>query len=310
MRGDDLNARVLRQQNGKINISFNKQPKIIHSLNNQRQIKSLKLLQEIEAIFSSYIGDLEIKHIVTEIYAMKQINEKRTEMGLSKSKQVLHMIFTGNPGTGKTSIARELAKLLYRLNILSQGQFIEVERADLVGEYIGQTAQKTKAIFEKAIGGVLFIDEAYSLARGGHKDFGREAIDTIVKQMEDHSQDLVLILAGYPKEMDHFMSFNPGIASRFPFQLYFQDYSTEDLIKIAHQMAENREYILSNCAIEKLYRKIYHHRLENMHNFSNGRYVRNIIEQGIRKQAIRLFEEENLTITDLQLITSEDIVDS
>src|SRR5690625_2562851 len=147
---------------------------------------------------------------------MKQMNEKRREMGLFTNKQVLHMIFTGNPGTGKTSIARELAKILYRLNILSRGHFIEVERADIVGEYIGQTAQKTKAIFQKALGGVLFIDEAYSLARGGEKDFGREAIDTIVKQMEDHSEDVVLILAGYPKEMEHFISLNPGIISRFP----------------------------------------------------------------------------------------------
>jgi|SRR5690625_1286550 len=307
MRGDCLNARVLRHQNGKINISFSKQPTILHPTTNRQHLNEGKVANEIENLFSNFIGDLEIKKNVLEIYAMKQMNEKRRDMGLFTTKQVLHMIFTGNPGTGKTSIARELAKILYRLNILSRGHFIEVERADIVGEYIGQTAQKTKAIFQKALGGVLFIDEAYALARGGQKDFGREAIDTIVKQMEDHSEDVVLILAGYPKEMEHFISLNPGIISRFPFQLHFEDYCIGDLINIAHQMVEKREYKLSRGAINKLYDIIYQAKIDHYQNFSNGRYVRNIIEQSIRKQAIRLYQQNNMTLTELQLLTEDDI---
>src|SRR5690625_3880907 len=139
------------------------------------------------------------------------------------------MLFKGNPGTGKTTVARKLAKMYFDMNILSKGHFIEAERADLVGEYIGQTAQKTRALIQKSMGGILFIDEAYSLARGGEKDFGKEAIDTLVKHMEDNHNDFVLILAGYPHEMERFLSLNPGLKSRFPFILDFQNYDVDQL---------------------------------------------------------------------------------
>src|SRR5699024_135677 len=157
------------------------------------------------------------KYMVKEIYANHLINKKRKEFDLKPNKQVLHMLFKGNPGTGKTTVARQLAKALYELEVLSKGQFVEVDSSELVGEYIGQTDQKTKKIVQKAMGGILFIDEAYSLARGGHKDFGREAIDSLVKYMEDYQNELIIILAGYSNEMDYFLQLNPGLKSRFPF---------------------------------------------------------------------------------------------
>ncbi|GJM69287.1 hypothetical protein HMSSN036_15030 [Paenibacillus macerans] len=146
----------------------------------------------------------------------------RSEAGLLSGPQVYHMIFKGNPGTGKTTVARIVAKMFQRMGVLSKGHLIEVERADLVGEYIGHTAQKTRDLVKKALGGILFIDEAYSLARGGEKDFGKEAIDTLVKAMEDQKNQFILILAGYSDEMDFFLSTNPGLPSRFPIQMDFR----------------------------------------------------------------------------------------
>src|SRR5690625_2216380 len=207
----------------------------------------------------------------------------------------------------KTTIARELAKVLFKLNILSKGHFIEAERADLVGEYIGQTAQKTRAIVQKALGGVLFIDEAYSLARGGHKDFGRGAIDTLVKQMEDHANDFVLILAGYPDEMEQFVVLNPGLKSRFPFHIHFKDYTIKELIEIAEQIASEREYELSPCAIVKLKKLLHEKTMDYLPHFANARYIRNIIEQSIRLHAIRLLHDQDFTIRDLSVIKEIDI---
>src|SRR5699024_2273616 len=200
-----------------------------------------------------------------------------------------------------------LAKLYYDMNLLSKGHFIEAERADLVGEYIGQTAQKTRSMIQKAMGGILFVDEAYSLARGGEKDFGKEAIDTLVKQMEDHQNDFVLILAGYPKEMDRFLSLNPGLKSRFPFILDFDDYSVEQLIKIANQMAVEREFRLTNKAQEAFRIHLYKKTRESIANFSNARYVRNIIEKAIRMQAVRLLHQHEHSLDDLMFLIEEDL---
>lgn len=210
VRGDNLDTQMKQQTKGKINIVLHQEgtPHIeqgrIHYLN------KTPILKEIDELFTSFIGLDNVKTIVKEVYANKLMNEKRDTAGLSTNKQVMHMIFKGNPGTGKTTVARELAKVLYRLNILSKGQFIEAQRADLVGEYIGQTAIKTRTLVEKSLGGILFIDEAYSLVRGGDKDFGREAIDTLVKLMEDYQNEFILILAGYPFEMTRFNLSNPG----------------------------------------------------------------------------------------------------
>ncbi|WP_419893795.1 stage V sporulation protein K [Oceanobacillus kimchii] len=265
-------------------------------------------LQLVDREFSSFVGLKDLKTSIKEIYASILINEKRKESGLKDSKQVLHMLFKGNPGTGKTTVARKLAKIYHEMNILSKGHFIEAERADLVGEYIGQTAQKTRAIIQRAMGGVLFIDEAYSLSRGGEKDFGKEAIDTLVKHMEDQHQDLVLILAGYPYEMERFLTFNPGLESRFPFILEFDDYGVEELMEIAKRMVDEREYKFSREAEWKLRNHLARKVRACSANFSNARYVRNVIERAIRLHAVRLLSEDNYSSNDLMLLTGEDML--
>lgn len=267
-----------------------------------------KHFREIEEAFSTFVAIDKIKTTIKQVYASIIINEKRSELGITANQQVLHMLFKGNPGTGKTTVARKLAKLYYDLGLLSKGHFIEVERADLVGEYIGQTAQKTRSVIQKAMGGILFIDEAYSLARGGEKDFGKEAIDTLVKHMEDCQNDFVLILAGYPREMQRFLMTNPGLESRFPFILDFADYKLDELMEIAKGMVSDREYRLSQEAETKL--KIHLQKnisMQNM-NFSNARNVRNLIEKAIRMHAYRLVQTQNYKLENLIELSAEDII--
>ncbi|MFC5531877.1 AAA family ATPase [Cohnella yongneupensis] len=234
------------------------------------------------------IGLDNVKELVYEIYALLQVSQYRSESGLQAQPQVYHMIFKGNPGTGKTTVARLLAKLFQGMGLLAKGHLVEVERADLVGEYIGHTALKTRDLVKKAIGGVLFIDEAYSLARGGEKDFGKEAIDTLVKAMEDYKNQFVLILAGYTMEIEAFMMTNPGLPSRFPIQIEFPDYSIDQLTLIAEGMMKEREYTLLPQALFKLRQLLAYEKNESFYHFSNARYVRNVLERAIRNQAVRL----------------------
>jgi stage V sporulation protein K len=234
------------------------------------------------------VGLDNVKELVYEIYALLQIAQMRSEAGLLAQAHVYHMIFKGNPGTGKTTVARLLAKLFQGMGLLAKGHLVEVERADLVGEYIGHTAQKTRDLVKKALGGVLFVDEAYSLARGGEKDFGKEAIDTLVKAMEDHKNQFVLILAGYTLEIEGFLLTNPGLPSRFPIQMEFPDYSLDQLIQIAEGMAKEREYALLPPTLFKLRELLLQEKTETIYHFSNARYVRNVLERAIRNQAVRL----------------------
>ncbi|SFA75835.1 stage V sporulation protein K [Lentibacillus halodurans] len=301
-----MDTQKLRNKNGQINIIL--QDKQQASPEREKQhFTGGSPFSHIDAEFSSFIGMRQLKRTIKEIYATIIINEKRNEMGLTGSKQVLHMLFKGNPGTGKTTVARKLARMYFEMNLLSKGHFIEAERADLVGEYIGQTAQKTRAIIQKAMGGILFIDEAYSLARGGEKDFGKEAIDTLVKHMEDHHNDFVLILAGYPYEMERFLTLNPGLKSRFPFILDFQDYDIDQLTKIAKQMLQSREYELTKEAEWKLRTHLYKQKQQTQYNFANARYIRNVIEQSIRLHAVRLLNKETFSVDDLIYLTGDDL---
>ncbi|CQR47612.1 Stage V sporulation protein K [Paraliobacillus sp. PM-2] len=265
--------------------------------------------QSVEKLFADIIGMDEIKENIKEIYANVLINQERQKIGLKAEKQVWHMLFKGNPGTGKTTVARKLAVLFQELNVLSKGHLIEADRADLVGEYIGHTAKKTKSLVEKSLGGILFIDEAYALARGGEKDFGKEAIDTLVKQMEDYHDQFILILAGYPDEMDHFLSLNPGLRSRFPFIFNFSNYTADQLVKIAKSIASQRDYRLSNEASWKLRSLLIKYLRENgAQHFSNGRLVRNMMEKAMRKQAVRLINKRYYSADELMLLNAKDIM--
>lgn len=249
------------------------------------------MYQEIQKDLDQLVGLDSIKELVFEIYAFLQIAKMRSEAGLQSISHVYHMIFKGNPGTGKTTVARIVAKMMQRMGVLSKGHLIEAERADLVGEYIGHTAQKTRDLVKKALGGILFVDEAYSLARGGEKDFGKEAIDTLVKAMEDQKNQFILILAGYSEEMDFFLDTNPGLPSRFPVQLEFPDYTIDQLIQISELMTKERDYILMPQTIFRMKQHLIATKEESLHNFSNARYVRNMIERSIRHQAVRLLNQ-------------------
>lgn len=304
------------KNNGQISIVLNSQKRKSHTkeLPDSQVVPKVippehAALKDIEEELGALVGMDEMKKMIKEIYAWIYVNKKREEAGLKTGKQALHMMFKGNPGTGKTTVARLIGKLFQRMNVLSKGHLIEAERADLVGEYIGHTAQKTRDLIKKAIGGILFIDEAYSLGRGGEKDFGKEAIDTMVKHMEDKQHDFILILAGYSREMDQFLTLNPGLHSRFPLVIDFPDYTIDQLMEIGQRMLKEKEYVLSHEAEKKIRdHLIWVKSSLNTTSFSNGRYIRNVIEKSIRTQAMRLLLQNNYDRHDLMTIRSNDLV--
>ncbi|MFB1081019.1 AAA family ATPase [Jeotgalibacillus sp. JSM ZJ347] len=276
---------------------------IISQKHSSEQIESQEW-KKIDRAFKQFVGLDHIKDALKSLAAWAVVNQKRKEFGLKTEKQSHHMLFYGNPGTGKTTAARIMADLLKELNILEKGHLVEAERADLVGEYIGHTAVKTRELIKRAEGGILFIDEAYSLSRGGEKDFGREAIDTLVKHMEDRSGHFICILAGYKREMHGFLRMNTGLKSRFAHILYFPDYSLQDLNTIAVNMFYSKDYQLSRHASERLLRS-----MREMDDVSgNGRFVRNLTEFIIRSQAVRLLKCEELTKKDCMMISEDDVV--
>lgn len=252
------------------------------------------------------IGLGQVKEMVREIYAYVEVGQWRARERLATEPTVLHMVFRGNPGTGKTTVARLLARLFKELGILSRGHLVEVERADLVGEYIGHTAQKTREQVKRALGGILFVDEAYSLARGGEKDFGREAIDTLVRAMEQHRNEFILILAGYRREMEWFLRTNPGLRSRLPLQLDFPDYTPAELLDIAKYILTERDYVLSPAAEAYLDRCLRHLVAEGAAAQGNARLVRNLLEKAIRRQAVRLLNRGTATREELMRLEPAD----
>ncbi len=272
----------------------------------EQKEKVLEILQELDSL----IGLGTVKKLIREIQAFVEIQKRRSKEKLAAEPLVLHMIFRGNPGTGKTTVARIVGRLFKEMGVLQKGHVIEVERADLVGEYIGHTAQKTREQIKKAVGGVLFIDEAYSLARGGEKDFGKEAIDVLVKSMEDQKDNLILILAGYRDEMDWFLQTNPGLRSRFPIHINFPDYTSEELLEIADSMLTKRQYRLTVDARIELKRVLVDQLINGHQHSGNARLVRNIIEKAIRRQAVRLFKKVEVSREDLLTILPPDFRDS
>lgn len=261
---------------------------------------------DLENELSKVIGLELVKRYIRSLNARLKLQSERKKAGLkTDTTQTMHMIFAGNPGTGKTMMARTVANVLYNMNVIQTNKLIETDRSGLVAGYVGQTAIKTRAVIESALGGVLFIDEAYALAQGGENDFGQEAIDTLVKMMDDNRDRLVVILAGYSDDMQHFLEANAGLQSRFVNIIEFPDYTTDELLQIADGLYSEQGYVLSEAGRVALRNKLTVAKEDRQ--FGNGRYVRNVFERSLNNQALRLSNVTELTREDLTIITETDI---
>lgn len=252
------------------------------------RLAAFPTFEEASRPLAALVGLSSPKELFHEVYSLRKIGLARSMHGLKNKPQTLHMIFRGHPGTGKTTVARRFGTCFQKIGLLSQGHFTEVERADLVGEYVGHTAQKTREVLRRAQGGVLFIDEAYSLMRGGERDFGREAIDALVRGMEEARDDLVLIFAGYPEEMGRFIKANPGLQSRVAIDLEFPDYTADELMAIAETLLRQSDYRLAPDARHFLHSALQRRCEGGGPERGNARHIRNLVERGIRRQAARL----------------------
>ena len=248
-------------------------------------------VDEIKRELDELVGLAPVKEYVFGLADNIQVQQRRAAAGFKTASLSMHMIFTGNPGTGKTTIARLVARYLKAIGALKGGQLIEVGRGDLVGRYTGHTAPLTNSVIESALGGVLFIDEAYSLYRGEQDSFGLEAIDTLVKGMEDHRDELVVILAGYTREMEHFLTANSGLASRFPNRIEFPDYTAAELLDITYRLAEGRGYQLDESCNAPLLGYYQRRQAQDARRAGNGRLARNTLEKAIFHQSRRLVAE-------------------
>ena len=263
-----------------------------------------ELLSELDAL----IGLTEVKKEVHDLVNLIKVREIRKNNGLKVMNMSFHMVFTGNPGTGKTTVARLIARIYRKLGFLSKGQLVETDRSGLVAGYVGQTAGKVTEVVNSALGGILFIDEAYSLARTGmENDFGREAIDTLVKLMEDHREDFLVIVAGYTQEMHDFLTSNPGLISRFNKYIDFPDYTDEELMQILKLMASRQEYSISEEAERALRNHLERMTIGEREDFGNARGMRNTLEKLVQAQSNRIGEmEEPVTKEILMEITAAD----
>ena len=253
------------------------------------------------------IGLKRVKEEITTLTNYIKMKQKRDEMDMKSPNISYHCVFTGNPGTGKTTVARIIAGIYRDMGVLYSGHLVETDRSGLVAEYIGQTAVKTNAIIDSALDGVLFIDEVYTLAQGDKTDFGHEAIATLLKRMEDARDRLVVILAGYTNEIEEFINSNPGLRSRFNRYIHFEDYSAEELYEIFCLQMKKNEYTMTDDASQFLKEKLAAVVANKPKDFGNARYVRNLFEKAVEQQANRLAARQELAKEDLTLITKEDL---
>ena len=280
-------------------------------VNLREEYKKRQIQEILDQLDKDLVGLVPVKTRLKEIAALLLVHRLRKSLGLTSSNPNLHMSFTGSPGTGKTTVALKMADILFRLGYIRKGHLVTVTRDDLVGQYIGHTAPKTKEVLKRAMGGVLFIDEAYYLYKpDNERDYGSEAIEILLQVMENQRDDLVIIFAGYKERMDEFYESNPGLSSRVANHIDFPDYSPEELLFIAKQMVQEQQYRLTEDSSSVLldYIKI---RKEYPH-FANARSVRNAIDRARMRQANRMFNAGNKILTKFDLVTiqPEDILKS
>jgi len=275
------------------------------SVDLQAELESSQVQEVLDKLDSELVGLVPVKTRIREIAALLLVDRLRRQFNLTSETPTLHMNFTGNPGTGKTTVAMRMAEILHRLGYVREGHLVSVTRDDLVGQYIGHTAPKTKAVIKKAMGGVLFIDEAYYLYKPeNERDYGGESIEILLQVMENHRDDLVVILAGYKDKMDQFFESNPGMRSRVAHHLDFPDYSAGELEEIADLMLGDLNYSLSDGARHAL-REYVPLRMKLPH-FANARSIRNALDRARLRQANRLFASRNKALTKSDLTTLEE----
>lgn len=284
------------------------QEKLISESESQKPVR-IDSIEEKEGMsqLDELVGLDLVKNDVATLVNFIKIQNMRASKGMKAPSLSYHCVFTGNPGTGKTTVARILASIYKDLGILKKGHLVETDRSGLIAEYVGQTAVKTNKIIDSALDGVLFIDEAYSLVSNSQNDYGKEAIATLLKRMEDNRERLIVILAGYTQEMKAFIDSNPGLQSRFNRYLKFEDYSEEELLKIYLRNLKKFEYSITDEAIEKMKQLINKAVINKDHNFGNARWTRNIFERTLENQANRLATDNNISNEALTTITEHDI---
>jgi SpoVK/Ycf46/Vps4 family AAA+-type ATPase len=275
---------------------------------NLKEVSNIPLEDLLKELYD-LVGLENVKKQVRNLIGFNKIQKMRVDRGLKKSDKTLHMAFLGNPGTGKTSVARIIGKMYKSIGLLSKGHFIEASRTDLIAEYQGQTAIKVKRLVNRAKGGVLFIDEAYSITENDHSDsYGRECLTELTKALEDYRDHLVVIVAGYTDLMEQFFNSNPGLKSRFNTFISFNDYTLEELVEIFNHLCKTNEYVATDKAIEKVNVWLRHKLNQKNENFSNGRLVRNFFDDIIMNQSIRLHEETgDISLEALKLLEEQDV---